>query len=200
MTAPVLPLPGHGVTTWIGPGPLPNPDADLSPGPNFRRECLGGAQTFSLETQARITRFELAVPPDEDLWAATCDASTFDETTVGGSGANSCVGVACCWDGRDGFHRVSTVFVELPMVRGAAVGELLGFLLLCHRWIQLAPCSVRVPAGARPGCAGFDQTFSVGKTLVRGGSAHSRSRLSIFSYTRWQSTWRLASRQFSYTR
>ena len=45
----------------------------------------------------------------------------------------------CCWTGRDGLERASTLFIWLPYVKGAVVGELLGFLLLCHRLLQLAP-------------------------------------------------------------
>ena len=145
-----LPLEGRGfgLAHWAEAVPLPNQDADLTPLRAFSREHRG-AQTFSVETLARVDRFHLDVPSPPYPCNAFCDGSLSDPASWGASRRDGCFAAACCWVGRDGFHRVCQVFVHLPGVRGAVIAELFGLLLLCRRLWQLAPSAVEAGAAER---------------------------------------------------
>ena len=127
-------------------GPLPNQDAEIWPDKPLFRDARLASRTFSLQTGARLFRY-LPGPTTGQQFEATCDGSTWDDRSQGGQGYTSCCAASCCWMARDGQLRLSSVFIHLPGLRGGAVGELFGFLLLCHRFLQLAPRSVHAPDG-----------------------------------------------------
>jgi hypothetical protein len=108
---------------------------DLSP-PEAYRDIHRGCRSFSLETGGGLQRYSFDGLLGSAYFDATSDGSTFDD--VEGGGIAGCIGYACSWMGADGWHRLSTAFVNVPHVRGSACAELFGFRLLCRRLLQVS--------------------------------------------------------------